>query len=135
VQEDVLEAGKRAFLNFGHTFGHALEKSAGYGTISHGEAVFVGMLAACYTSQKMGAEQLECTRFEPFMPLYHIELEESVADIERLVRLMARDKKVQDEVIRLILLEDWGKPILKSCEDVELLKNAWNFALEKIRKV
>lgn len=133
VQEDTLEAGKRAFLNFGHTFAHALEKSAGYGVISHGEAVFIGMLAACYVSRHNGAA-IDCARFTPFIPLYNIDLEHSSVDTEKLIDLMARDKKVQDNIIRLVLLETWGSPVLVKCNDMKLLKDAWKFALDQIKQ-
>lgn len=133
VREDTLETGKRAFLNFGHTFAHALEKSAGFGAISHGEAVFVGMLAACYVSQHNGAV-IDCTRFTPFMPLYNIDLEDSAADTEKLISLMARDKKVKDDTIRLVLLEAWGSPVLAKYDDAELLKDAWEFALDQVKQ-
>lgn len=134
VQEDVLEAGKRAFLNFGHTFGHALEKSAGFGAISHGEAVFIGMLAAGYASKKNGAP-INYARFDPFVPLYNIDLPDSVTDPEKLIRLMKRDKKVKDETIRLVLLEDWGEPVVLPNENPKLLDEAWSFALRKVKQI
>lgn len=133
VREDTLEDGKRAFLNFGHTFGHALEKSAGFGTISHGEAVFVGMLAACYVSQKNGAAT-DCARFSPYISLYNIDLENSVADKKKLIGLMARDKKVKEDIIRLVLLESWGNPVVTECNDTRLLEDAWEFAFEQVKK-
>src|SRR5690625_7120782 len=69
VREDEFESGVRAFLNFGHTFAHALEKACGFETISHGEAVFAGMLAARYLSESiLGLKQLP--NFQPFIPLY-----------------------------------------------------------------
>ena len=131
VSRDTLEAGIRAYLNFGHTFGHALEKKAGYGTISHGEAVLVGMLAACRASNMLGGN-LDIDKFDDFLDLYSIQLDEPEIPIDGLIESMKQDKKVQDDKIRLILLKDWGQPFLHTCSDRQLLKDAWKFAYEKI---
>lgn len=131
VQQDMLEGGVRAVLNFGHTFAHALEKQAGYGTVSHGEAVFTGMLAAVYVSRQQGAA-IEYTRFAPFIPLYDIHLNKKTTEIDKLLELMTRDKKVKGGKIRLILLEDWGTPCIRECEDSELIRDAWQFAFTKL---
>lgn len=133
VSLDTLEAGRRAFLNFGHTFGHALEKKAGYGTISHGEAVLVGMLAACKASNENGGN-VRTEEFHNFLDLYSIELNEDTIPINELIDAMRHDKKVQDGKIRLVLLEDWGNPYLHTCEDDRLLKNAWKFAYRTINE-
>lgn len=131
VSRDTLEAGTRAFLNFGHTFGHALEKKAGYGTISHGEAVLVGMLAACHASKELGGE-IQADRFMEFLDLYTIELDENEIPIDSLIESMKHDKKVLDGNIRLVLLKDWGKPYLHTCKDEQLLRDAWHFAFDLI---
>lgn len=132
VEEDTLEAGKRAFLNFGHTFGHALENVLGYGNISHGEAVFVGMLAANYVSKKIGFK-INKARFAPFIPLYSNELDSLPEDSSHLVKAMLSDKKVKDETIRLILLKEWGHPFIYECKDDEILHDAWSYAIAKVR--
>ncbi len=126
VQTDALEAGLRAFLNFGHTFGHALEKVAEFETISHGEAVFTGMLAAVRLSSRLGAP-VDTARFHPFKPLYNIELPNE-DKIEPLIEAMYADKKVADEKLRLILLKQWGEPYIKKADNNELLKDVWQAA-------
>jgi len=131
VQKDTKESGIRAYLNFGHTFGHALEKNAGFGIISHGEAVFVGMLAAVYASRQRGAT-LDDTRFNSFLPFYRLSLTEEAQNIKQLGRLMSRDKKVKDGMIRLILLHDWEEPYIYECKDERLIHEAWKFAFGKI---
>ena len=131
VEQDTLESGIRAYLNFGHTFGHALEKLAGYGRLSHGEAVFLGMLAAAYASNQVGAE-IDDTRFDPFLPLYDLGLDDTTKDISKLIEFMARDKKVKDGIIRLVLLHDWEDPYLYNCENENLLSEAWEFAFTKL---
>lgn len=133
VTDDTLEAGSRAFLNFGHTFGHALEKKAGFGTISHGEAVLVGMLAAMKASNELGSS-LQIDRFKEFLNLYSIQLDKSATQIDELIESMKHDKKVLDRNIRLILLEDWGKPYVHICNDLTLLEQAWEFAFNTIQK-
>ena len=57
VEEDEKEAGIRAYLNFGHTLGHAVEASMGYGNFTHGESVLIGMVYALELSRKK--QQLE----------------------------------------------------------------------------
>ena len=133
VSYDALEAGRRAFLNFGHTFGHALEKKAGYGTISHGEAVLVGMLAACRASNKLGGN-VRPEIFEDFIDLYSIQLDKHSMPIDGLIDAMKHDKKVQDGQIRLVLLNEWGSPYLHTCTDDGLLTDAWNFAYRAINE-
>lgn len=132
VSEDTLEAGKRAFLNFGHTFGHALEKVSGYGEISHGQAVFVGMVAAIYASGQLGAD-IDSARLEPFNALYPIGLQSLVPQKGALVEAMKADKKVKEGKIRLILLKDWGQPFIHTCDGTELIEEAWSFVYEHFR--
>ncbi|MDZ7771808.1 MAG: 3-dehydroquinate synthase [Balneolaceae bacterium] len=131
VEEDALEKGRRAWLNFGHTFGHALEKIAGYGNISHGEAVFLGMIAACRASELRGAP-VDAGRLEPFIPLYRAPYGRYADRVPELIEAMKRDKKVKDHTIRLVLLDRWGEPRLVPCEDEELIGEAWRYAFRNI---
>lgn len=123
VQADAHEQGVRAYLNFGHTFAHALENMAGYGSISHGEAVFAGMLAAAHISENRGGA-VQAARFNPFKTLYNINLP-SIDKIEALIELMYSDKKVKDETLQLILLNKWGEPYLSKINDDSILLQAW----------
>ena len=132
VQQDEHESGIRAFLNFGHTFGHALEKISGYGNISHGEAVFVGMLAAVHYSRALGAS-IDKARFLPFKPLYSVPLPAKNC-IPELIKEMRHDKKVKDGIIRLVLLKDWGHPCIEACNDEALLQESWEAAFDEINK-
>jgi 3-dehydroquinate synthase len=128
VQEDALEAGKRAYLNFGHTFGHALENVSGYGQLSHGEAVFVGMIAAAKFSSELG-HPVDDTPFQPFVSLYDKQIQELPDDIHALIEAMKSDKKVKNNTIRLVLLNGWGSPYIYECTDHSKLQVAWEFAL------
>lgn len=128
VKEDALEAGKRAFLNFGHTFGHALEKVAGYGSISHGEAVFAGMIAATHFSQQLGYP-VDDIRFAPFLPLYKGQIQSLPTDINALIEAMKTDKKVKDNTLQLVLLKEWGSPYIQPCTNLSKLEDAWQYTL------
>ncbi len=132
VEEDTLEAGNRAFLNFGHTFAHALENISGYGDISHGQAVFVGMMAAGFLSEKLGYK-INKARFDTFLPLYSTIGDLLPENSRKLVEAMKSDKKVKNNVIRLILLEEWGKPFIYECDNHDMLHEAWDYALNEIR--
>ncbi len=132
VQEDALEAGKRVHLNFGHTFAHALENISGYGKLSHGEAVFVGMIAATYFSRQLG-HPVDDTRFDPFISLYQQQMSALPTNIDELIEAMKSDKKVKNNTIRLVLLNDWGSPYIYRCTDLSMLHDAWRYALGRFK--
>jgi 3-dehydroquinate synthase len=132
VQQDERESGLRSILNFGHSFGHALERLAGYGNVSHGEAVFVGMFAAIHVSRIHGFD-LKDNTLDDFKSLYKLKLP-AKDQIPDLVNFMQTDKKVKDETIRLVLLKQWGKPFLEWCGDEALLEEAWQAALNTINR-
>jgi 3-dehydroquinate synthase len=107
------ETGQRALLNLGHTFGHAIESGMGYGNWLHGEAVAAGMVAAARLSQILGLlraddvgrviSALERTRLPVSMP---------DLGLERYLRLMGHDKKVEGGRLRFILLREIGQAFL-----------------------
>ena len=132
VQQDTLEAGKRAFLNFGHTFGHALEKVSGYGKIAHGEAVFAGMIAAAYYSKQLN-HPVDDARFAPFISLYQHQMDPLPEDIDLLIKAMHSDKKVRDNTLRLVLLNDWGSPYINKTVNMSILKESWQYTLSKFK--
>jgi len=108
---DEFERGQRALLNFGHTFGHAIEAGMGYGNWLHGEAISAGMVMALDMSLRCGqieaAEQdrgcaLLAAAGLPILPPLEV-------DKPMFERYMIRDKKVINGQIRLILLESIGK--------------------------
>jgi len=123
VTEDEREAGARAFLNLGHTFGHAIEIGLGYGTWLHGEAVAVGMCLAAAMSAQLGwiAEQ-DCRRVEALLTRAGLptRLPEGL-DAERMLDLMAVDKKVLQGRTRLVLLEDIGRAVVSDNFDPGVL--------------
>ena len=135
VAEDVHESGIRAYLNYGHTFGHALERLADYGSVSHGEAVFIGMVAAGYYAQRMG-EKLSLDRVEQFADRYHINMLTDGNDNlspDALIEAMKYDKKIKRDAIRLVLLHNYGSPFVHTVGgDHTLLREAWQYAIDRI---
>ena len=111
VEQDEREHGMRALLNLGHTFGHAIEAALGYGHWLHGEAVSAGICMAMDTSQRLDLID-EATRTRGVQLLQRCGLPiappESMTP-ELFLRYMARDKKVSDGAVRLILLDAIGK--------------------------
>ncbi len=111
VAADEHERGQRALLNFGHTFGHAIETALGYGTWLHGEAVSAGMVMALDLSLRLG--NINAGTFQRGIKLLtRAGLPVAPpADItaETLLEYMARDKKVLDGELRLVLLENIGR--------------------------
>ncbi len=109
VAEDEFEAGKRALLNLGHTFGHALEAECGYdGTLLHGEAVAIGMVMALDLSVRMGiAEPGDLERAKKHMRACGLKVSAAEInkplDADKLISHMAQDKKVDAGEIVFIL--------------------------------
>lgn len=131
VAGDEFEDGARAFLNFGHTFAHALEKAAGYSTISHGEAVFLGMLAAEELSRLTDAE-ITGNFLQKFKHLYEYRVPKEVLSSEDLISYMKSDKKRTSRHIRFVLLKNWQHPVLETVTDETLIHKAWQVALDEL---
>jgi len=117
VAADEKESGQRALLNFGHTFGHALETFTGYTRYRHGEAVAIGMVLAGRLSEMLGRSPLgSADRLEKL--LKRLGLDTALpddADPDRLLNLMRLDKKNRADQIRLILLDDIGQACITPC--------------------
>ncbi|MBX2821433.1 MAG: 3-dehydroquinate synthase [Rhodothermaceae bacterium] len=123
VSEDVKEAGIRAILNFGHTFGHAIERIAGYGHFTHGEAVAVGMRMALRLSKHLHpALDIErCDAIVKQIPLYHSLTHLSVND---LIESMYADKKTLAGSLRFILLDRVGHAYVEINADTAQVRTA-----------
>lgn len=129
VQRDVLESGVRAFLNFGHTYGHVIERAGNYEKFSHGEAVFAGMYGALYASNNLGAN-LSISLLDEFYQLYNIDLS-LLPEIDTLINWMKHDKKVENEIVKLVLLKDQANPFVYPVENKESLKHSWSSLIER----
>lgn len=121
VREDVKEQGIRAYLNFGHTYGHALEAKLGYGQVTHGEAVAAGMVFALHASEKKVGLTFNLKGFMAWLKElgYPLDLNSGLS-FDELYTLMARDKKTIGESIRFVLLQEVGRPVIKEMSRLEL---------------
>ncbi|WJW75683.1 3-dehydroquinate synthase [Thiohalobacter sp. IOR34] len=124
VAADEREAGSRALLNLGHTFGHAIETATGYGSWLHGEAVATGMLLAARLSARQGwLPQPEVERIEALLRKAGLPVKAPAEmDADRFLELMAVDKKVQDSGLRLVLLRGIGQAVVTGDFDPALLR-------------
>ena len=115
VAADEREAGERALLNFGHTFGHAIEAAQGYGKWLHGEAVAAGMVCAAKLSQRACAfSPSDTQRLARLLAAAQLPIEPPRIPVERWLDLMARDKKVEGGALRFVLLEQLGQAIVRA---------------------
>ena len=122
VSQDEREGSVRAILNFGHTFGHAIESLTEYSVYSHGEAVAMGMIMASNMSQKMGMLSSEDTkRIKNLIESMNLPVSSPDLDNNDFFESMKRDKKAQDGEIRLILLESIGSAKITSDYPKEVL--------------
>jgi len=122
VGEDEREAGLRTILNFGHTFGHAIEALTHFIEYKHGEALAIGMVMAADLSAAMGLSDVSLARrIEKLLTSFGLptKLPERISADELVVALHI-DKKVKDGCIRFILLEQAGKVVLKTVGEQEI---------------
>ena len=131
VQRDPHDKGIRHILNFGHTFGHAIESHSLYTEkpISHGFAIGIGMVCALYLSvKKLGLPQDHLDHYrnvaEKMVKLPHYSLQ----DTEDILSFMRNDKKNATNEIRCVLLQDLGAPVI----DLPIDENEIRDALLKI---
>jgi 3-dehydroquinate synthase len=124
VAEDETEAGIRATLNLGHTFGHAIETGIGYGQYLHGEAVAIGTCQAADLSRRRGwLTDEDVTRIIALFNKAKLPVNPpEEIDAQRFLELMAVDKKNVDGQIRLILLKKIGEATLPVDVNQELLE-------------
>ncbi len=124
VAADEKEAGQRALLNLGHTFGHAIETGMGYGNWLHGEAISAGMVMAAELSQKHGwVSESEVAGIRTLLKKANLPVEPPAEiSAEKFSKLMSIDKKVQDGVLHLVLMKSLGESIISSDFDKTALQ-------------
>ena len=124
VSNDALETGQRALLNFGHTFGHALETLTNYQHWLHGEAVAIGMWMACKCGENMGITVAGTTQnVKRLLDEYGFDLTiPTDISTEQILESMRLDKKNQHAKITLILLESLGKAVIKKGLDANKIR-------------
>ncbi len=113
VAEDERERGRRALLNLGHSFGHAIEAGAGYGRVLHGEAVATGMVLAAELSARTGRlAGSQALRVRELLMSSGLPVDPPRIGRARMLDLMGMDKKVKGGELRLVLLDGIGKAVL-----------------------
>ncbi|WP_042457841.1 3-dehydroquinate synthase [Neobacillus dielmonensis] len=128
VSQDERETGIRAYLNFGHTLGHAIEAEMGYGKFTHGEAVLIGMIFALKLSIEILELDFDLKDFSEWTKRlgYQTSLPERL-DLDSVISRMKQDKKSVGESIRFVLLEKVGHPVLKEISESLLLNGLYAF--------
>lgn len=124
VAADEKEGGVRALLNLGHTFGHAIETSAGYGNWLHGEAVATGMLMAADLSMRIGnLTQHDVERVDNILDMAMLPTRAPHhMDYDHFIELMAVDKKVRAGKINFVLFKQLGDAMVTNDFNHSLLK-------------
>ena len=123
VESDERESGVRAILNFGHTFGHAIESLTGYRRFYHGEAVAIGMVKAMEVSERMGlVDRGDVERVVNLLKLLKlpVSLPEGI-DEGRMFEIMLKDKKNKNSSLRFVLTKGIGSSIIASGVKEELI--------------
>lgn len=123
VAADERESGMRALLNFGHTFGHAIEAAQGYGAWLHGEAVAAGMVCAARLSERTcGFDPAGTRRLSALVAAAGLPVTPPKIANGRWLELMRRDKKVEGGVMRFVLLAELGRALLHTgVDDADVL--------------
>ena len=122
VGQDEREQGLRAILNFGHTFGHAIESGLGYGQWLHGEGVGCGMVMAAHLSQRLGlVDAAFVARLTTLIKRAGLPVKgpilESQDNAGRYLELMRVDKKAQAGEIRFVLIKQPGSAVVLAAPD------------------
>ena len=126
-ERETAASGGRALLNLGHTFAHAIERVAGYGTYLHGEAVAIGLVGATGLSVELGlVAAAEQTRVERVLEKHGLPIRlRSTLSTADLIRAMQRDKKVRAGLPRFIVLRAMGEADTADGVDVDLVAKTW----------
>jgi len=125
VAADERETGQRALLNFGHTFGHAIEAGLGYGEWLHGEAVAAGMVLAAELSARVGnLAAADTARVRALLLRARLPVRGPALGAERYLQLMQVDKKAARGRVRFVLLEAIGRASLRDGVDEKLVREA-----------
>ena len=113
VAADEREAGVRAHLNLGHTFGHAIETGMGYGNWLHGEAVAAGMVMAADASQRMGwLSPADVARTRDLIRAAGLPDVAPDLGVDVYLDFMGHDKKVESGKMRFVLLKSLGEAVI-----------------------
>jgi 3-dehydroquinate synthase len=132
VAEDEREHGKRALLNLGHTFGHALEALGEYERWMHGEAVAIGVKLAARTSAALGdLTSQDCERIEALLDSAGLPTAAPGIEIDALLERMQLDKKATQAGLKLVLLKSIGDAVVASAPAGPTLRRVLDAQLSK----
>lgn len=124
VSSDLTEAGRREILNYGHTFGHAIEKAENF-SWRHGEAVAVGMVYAAELGAILGTGPLDLpNHLRAVLSSLGLPTTYSGAPFAELLQAMGADKKVRAGALRFVLLESIGHPLVQAVSELPALEEA-----------
>jgi 3-dehydroquinate synthase len=135
VADDEQEAGIRMLLNFGHTVGHAIENSCGYGEFLHGEGVILGMLAALKLSvDHTGLSKEKAEKY--IEKLRDIPMGNTLEklDVEKAMIALSHDKKIRNGTLNFILLQDIAKPVIVNTITADMVRCALQWLKEIYRE-
>jgi 3-dehydroquinate synthase len=128
VEEDEFEQGPRMLLNYGHTLGHAIEASTGYGRLLHGEAVSLGMVAAGWMAMRMGLfPEADFRRVEGALERLRLPVRFAGINAAAVLATMQRDKKVRQGRVTWVLPRRIGEAIRTSDVPPELAAQALDY--------
>ena len=126
VSRDFREGGERAFLNYGHTLGHAIEVAEDF-QMRHGEAVAIGMVFAAELSVEVnGLDPKIVDRHRYLLRRLNLPTSYKAGSFDRLLQIMERDKKVKDGKLRFVTLQAPGEPVLSSEMSVDTARRVFN---------
>ena len=114
VEKDEFDTGERMILNFGHTFGHVVEKLCNYTTYTHGEGVAIGMLRITRKSEEMGiTEAGTADKLEELLKKYNLVFPDYTFDADMAYDVLTLDKKSSKNAISYVMISEIGKVIIK----------------------
>ena len=133
VAKDEQESGLRRILNFGHTFGHSVESVLPRGTVTHGEAIAFGMIAAIRLSELLSLLSSDQSE-EALNWVKKINLPDSIKEltVTEIMDSMSSDKKVKEGEIHFVLLDKIGSAVIRSGIEKPLIEESIIFAQESI---
>ena len=121
VEEDEFDNGSRLLLNFGHTIGHAIENTAGYGKISHGEAVAIGMVQISQTAEEKGLSPKGITdEIKAMNQKYGLPNAYQPWEAEKFYSAITHDKKARGDSLNIILLDEIGQARIQKIKLIEI---------------
>lgn len=123
VVEDELDNGVRLYLNFGHTIGHAIESTAGYGQVMHGEAVAIGMVQISRAAEKKGLMPAGMTeKIIAMCEKFGLPTTHQPWNVDELYAALSHDKKARGKTIKLVIVPQLGQAAIHQIPMEEMLE-------------